>query len=101
MNNRIELHNTLVDILQNDNVYYQPPKNTLLKYPCIKYRAVYGDTRYANNNPYIFKKRYEIQLITKKVDDERVEKIASLTYCRFANVFTTDGLYHYVFNIYI
>ena len=37
---RLQLHEILVGILGNENVYFQPPANLVMQYPCIRYERM-------------------------------------------------------------
>lgn len=84
-----------------DNVYYQPPENLKLKYPCIIYERSNAVSQYADNIPYKKDKRYTVTLITKTADnDEYLDKILDLPMCTFDREFKNDNLVHDVFTIY-
>lgn len=92
---RIDLQNKLQEVLSSDHVYFRPPENKKLVYPCIVYRVDDGETEYANNKAYIFKRRYEVQLIHKTADTDLIEAlIEAFPYIRFQNSFTYDNLIH-------
>lgn len=97
---RRELQAVLVDILGSENVYFQPPPNVRLAYPCIVYKRDNAVTEYADNGTYRHKKRYEVVVISRDPDDETPDKVVNLPLCRFDRFFTTDGLNHDVFNLY-
>jgi len=85
----------------NNKVYYQPPENLKLTYPCIIYERSNALQTYADNNPYLTTKRYAVTLITKTADnDEYLDKLLELPMCTFDREFKTDNLVHDVFNLY-
>ena len=43
MSKRIDLGNKLKEILGSSNVYFQPPDNLKMVYPCIRYRLEGGN----------------------------------------------------------
>lgn len=101
MSRRLELHAELEKLLGSKNVYFQPPESFKLHYPCFIYKVDTGDTQYANDMPYIFKRRYQVMYITKNPDDELIDKIAmSIQTIRFDRSYTADNLNHYVYNLY-
>lgn len=92
---RLELQTLLENLLGSENVYFQPPSNLRLSYPCIVYSLENIDNKFANNNVYKKDHGYKIIYITKDPDDEMIDNIASLPQTRFLNFYTSDGLNHY------
>ena len=88
------------ELLWSQNVYFQPPETLKMSYPCIVYKIINGDTKYANNKPYSFKFRYGVTLIDKNPDSPFVAKLLRLPGCSFDRHFSKDNLNHFVFNIY-
>ena len=83
------------------NVYYEPPENVRLIYPCIIYERTSGRSSYSNNLPYSFDFRYKVTIISKDPDDRMVEKLASTQECcSFDRAYQSDNLYHSVFTLY-
>lgn len=100
MSDRVGLDEMLAAIIGEDNLYYQPPENVKLRYPCIIYNLDNRDTDYADDVPYLNHKRYSLQFITKDPDDPISDEIALLPMCRFDRRFVADKLYHDNFSIY-
>jgi len=99
-NSRLALHKILVELLGNNNVYFQPPTNTQLKYPCIVYSLSAIPEKTADNKKYIRYYKYTVTLILSSPDNCIVDRIMDLPYSSFDNHFSTQGLNHYVFTIY-
>ena len=97
---RLDLHNKLVAILGSGRVYYQPPANLQMSYPCIVYEHDNSQTDFADNNPYLYTKRYMVMVIDRDPDSPIPDKIAKLPMCLFSRHYTSDNLNHDVFNIY-
>ena len=96
-----DLQVVLQGIMGDYKVYYQPPENLKLSYPCIIFERTNALINYADNNPYIKTKRYTVTLITKSADnDEYLDLLLDLPMCTFDREFKNDGLVHDVFNIY-
>ena len=95
---RLLLHNILKTFV--DNVYFQPPENIQLVYPCIIYKRDSATTSFADNSPYRYKKRYQIMVIDEDPDSPIPDKIAELPMCTFERFYTADYLNHDVFNLY-
>jgi hypothetical protein len=83
-----------------DNVYFQPPPNVHLIYPCIVYERAQVNVKYAGNKPYAHKKRYQVTVISNNPDDNIVDEVAMLPLCSHDRFFTADNLNHDVFTIY-
>ena len=82
------------------NVYFQPPKSISMNYPAIVYKKDSGNSRFADDHAYIYRRRYQITYITRDPDDPTPDAIARLPLCLSARQFTVDNLYHEVFNLY-
>lgn len=101
MTDRIGLHEILKKYVKEGQCYFQPPESVKLSYPCIIYSLSSIDSKYADDKMYIGRKRYQVLYITKSPTDKTVDRIAEeLTYVRFDRAYTSDGLNHYVFNVY-
>lgn len=97
---RLELHNVLLSIMTNGNVYHQPPENFKLKYPCIIYERSRDYTFHGDNIPYNRRLRYTITLIDKDSVSQFLEPIMNLPMCAFDRHFANDNLNHDVFTLY-
>lgn len=95
---RIDLHDTLLGIC--DHVYFQPPANTSLKYPCIIYDRARGMNLWADNQLYEPFNCYELTLIDKDPDSYLFDLVKQLPYCSFDRAFRSDNLNHFTFTIY-
>jgi hypothetical protein len=98
MGQRLDLDAILNTIA--DNVYFQPPSNRQMVYPCIVYERDRADTRFADDIPYTLTKRYSMTLIAKNPDDVIFEALAALPMCTHERHFAVENLNHDVFNIY-
>ena len=78
---RTELQDLLEEILGSSNVYFQPPENLKLRYPCIVYSRNKVTSTFADNGSYIRRRRYSVILIDKNPDSPYVEPIADIPYC--------------------
>lgn len=100
MASRLELQTKLETLLGSRNVYFQPPENTKLSYPCIIYKLNKMDTKHADNKVYRKDNGYQLTLIHKDPDNTIKDDILQLPKARFANFFVNDNLNHYVYTIY-
>lgn len=97
---RLELQTVLENILGSRNVYFQPPTNIEMKYPCIVYFRDTVNTEFANNTPYNLYKRYQITYISSNPDSDIPTAIARLEKSRFDRYYTAKNLHHSVFALY-
>jgi len=95
---RLELHQILETIAPK--VYFQPPTNVRLEYPCIVYHRDFADTKFADDEPYNHTKRYMIIVIDRDPDSEIPDKVAALPMSLFNRFYTADDLNHDVYNVY-
>jgi hypothetical protein len=98
MGQRLDLHQILLAMVSN--VYFQPPTNVRLQYPCIVYHRDFADTKFADDEPYNHTKRYQITVIDQDPDSEIPDKVAALPMSLFNRFFTADDLNHDVYNVY-
>jgi len=97
---RLELHAILLDLLKTDQVFFQPPPNVYMKYPAIVYHRDYELTNYADDAPYLHRKRYLVTVIDRNPDSDVPDKIADLPMCVYDRFYTADDLNHDVFKLF-
>lgn len=100
MGQRLELQDILMEILQTDHVYFQPPPNVQMDYPCIVYKRDFELTRFADDKPYSRKKRYLITVIDRDPDSDIPDRVAELPLCVYDRFYTTENLNHDVFKLF-
>lgn len=81
-------------------VYFQPPANVVMEYPCIVFERNDADTRFANNLPYNVTYGYDVEIIDKDPDSALMKKVEALPMCTFNRHFVSDNLNHDVYNLY-
>ena len=95
---RSKLHQLLESFVAN--VYFQPPTNVQLKYPCIIYKRDFADTKFADDKPYNHTKRYMVTVIDQDPDSEIPDKVAAMPMSLFNRFYTAENLNHDVFNVF-
>ena len=100
MGQRVDLQAILENAIGSKNVYFQPPENLKLKYPCVVYTVDAAVTTYADNLPYTFTKRYQLVLIESDPDSGLADRLGRLPMCSFDRAYRASNLYHSVFTIY-
>lgn len=99
---RKDFHSLLCGITgSTKNVYYQPPSNIHMTFPCIEYHDSPWDTKFANDKAYTITRHYQVTVIDSKPENPWIEAIStSFQMCTFERHYTSDGLNHDVFDIY-
>ena len=100
MGTREDLDALLCETLGSEYVYFQPPENLKMRYPCIVYSLNGNFERQADNNAYHRRKEYSLLYITYDPDDAMIDKIADLPYCGMNKPYTAENLHHYPYTIY-
>lgn len=99
MGTRISLQILLKTLLQSDNVYFQPPSEFKMEYPCITYHIGKLHSESADNIVYHLENRYTLTVIDRDPDSEIVKKVSLLPRCVHDQHFNTSNLNHDVFSI--
>lgn len=100
MQTRSDLHTFLESKLTGVSLYFQPPENTKILYPCLIYDYSKIHEMHANNQKYIWKHSYSLTYITKDPSDSIVSVIYTFPYVQFDRHYVADNLHHYSFTIY-
>lgn len=100
MENRVKLHEKLVEILGSRNVYFQPPETLKLQYPAIVYTRSDIKNTFADDEVYKQSCFYELTVIDYDPDSEIVSKVSKLPKIRFNRHYASDNLNHDTFTIY-
>jgi hypothetical protein len=81
-------------------VYFQPPSNITMQYPCIVYKRSTEDVRYADNQRFDEYVQYEVMVIDRDPDSTIPGSVGRLPLCRYERFFAVDDLNHDVYNLY-
>lgn len=101
MRTRLDLHETLSNLEGVRACYFSPPEGLDMDYPCITYHQIGETVRFADNIPYNKSKCYLITVIDEDPDSEIPDLVSPLPYCMSERVFSSDGMYHFVYLIFI
>lgn len=99
---REQLHEVLSNIEGVEGVYYQPPYNIKLQYPCIIYSLNRIDNFYADGKRYASFPSYTVTLIDYDPDSIIQKNILDLNdscFVSFDRFFTSDNLNHWAYTI--
>jgi len=101
MNDRLELHELLCQILGSREVYFQPPESVKMKYPAIVYSRNRIENVSADNVIYKQDVSYSITVIDRDPDSEIVEKVSRIPHILYDRSYVADNLNHDVFILFI
>lgn len=97
---RLELQALLEETLGARRVYYQPPANLKMEYPCIVYTRDSTFRVNANNELYAHKKRYQLTYISRSPDTSVPDLLEQYRYCIYDNSAVVNNLHHTYLSIY-
>jgi len=97
---RLDLQELLYEILEDDHVYFQPPSNVRMVYPCIVYEREKIDAIWAGDKPYQLNNRYLVTSISRDPDSEVPDRLAALPKCVHDRFYIADNLNHHVFKLF-
>lgn len=100
MKTRIDLQTMLEEIADSESVYFQPPENIEIDYPCIIYSIKNVRNTYADDAIYGQDFYYELIVVDSDPDSEIFRKLCRIPKCKFVNSYISDNLNHFVFNMY-
>lgn len=90
----------LKEILESENVYFQPGPKAQMAYPCIVYERDDVSTQHADNMAYSWAQRYQVTYIANHPDSDVYDKLVEFPLSAFSRHFATSDLNHDVFVIY-
>ena len=98
-NSRLLLHDELLQFLPN--VYFQPPSDITIKYPCIVYQKTENTAVYANNHIYKTLQEYQLTVIDYNPDNDLTDRIVEhFEYANPGSRFVVDRLNHSTIKLY-
>lgn len=106
--NRLDLHTLLESIsglaIKKDGkpaVYFQPPSNIRMVYPCIIYNRNPTNIKNADNDSYITTNNYSITVVDSNPDTPIPDNLVkALKTASPGRIYTYENLNHYTFSIY-
>lgn len=100
MDRRLVLQTLLESIPDVVEVYFQPPENLKMEYPCIVYNLDFDSTEYADNIPYANTDRWSVTVIDGNPDTKVRHAVKALPMCSLNRVYPADNLNHFVYTLY-
>lgn len=98
---RINLQKEFEALLGSRNVYFEPPENLQLRYPCIVYFLNRVATTKADNTNYLKYNNYSVRYIHTNPDDPLKDEILDhFMYCAFDKRYNSSNLIHDSFTIF-
>lgn len=100
MANRLKIDNILRDLVGPEgHLYFQPPPNLRMEFPCIIYERVRINTRFADNDPYQLNDVYQVTYVDTDPDSDMPDKLSHLHQCVFERFYISDNKYYSVFRL--
>lgn len=100
MASRLKLQAILEEILNSDQVFFQPPENVKMIYPAIVYNLDYVLGEHADNHPYRLTNRYELTLLERKADSDYLDKLLRISGASYTRYFAANSLHHHILSLY-
>jgi len=95
---RLELQALLLTMV--DSVYFQPPPDIKMQYPCIVNERDDRFTAHAGNKPYAHMVAYQVTVIDRDPDSTIPDQVADLRFCEFQRTYKADNLNHDVYKLF-
>ena len=92
----------LSELVNTGKVYFQPPANVHLEYPCFVFHRTDAYQPHANDKNYLFRPAYKVTYINHDEPDPDIVKIVmeKFPYCHYTGHSVVDNLHHDYFTIY-
>jgi hypothetical protein len=101
MASRESLQEELIALLGSSNVYYDPPENLQMEYPCFIYTISQGNERYADNKVYRYTNGYDITYVDANQDSAVLDAFRThFQMSKFNRHYVADELHHTVLIVY-
>ena len=97
---RLKLHAIFEKMLGTNHVYFQPPPDLRMAYPCIRYSLSGMDPHWGGNKLYVNTARYQVTYIDADPDNSIKYEMVKLPMCTMERSYKSNGLNHYVFDLY-
>jgi hypothetical protein len=99
MGSRLDLHNELLQFCST--VYFQPPSNIQMEYPCIVYTKTGKNRHFADDVIYLSQQGYKITVISGDPDNEIADNIENhFQNCVVNQYYIYDSLNHASLSLY-
>ena len=98
---RLELQALFEDFLGSRNVYFQPPRDKQLNYPCILYFKSTVHSRNADDKTYIIRQGYTVTIVDYDPDSQLpFDFMERFNLNRIDSSYRSDGLNHTKLTLY-
>lgn len=104
MNNytdRLVLHNRMLVALDGlgIKIYFRPPTNMTLQYPCVVYTTTQFPRNFANDTTYVSGETYEVSFISPNPGSDDHKRLQTIPYASHIRSYVSDNLVHDVYRI--
>ena len=97
---RSELHVILKGLEGVKDAYFQPPSNATIDEPCIIYQREASFVSRADDILWWLKKRYQVIVVDRNPDSLIPDQVEGLPYTKFDRFYVSNGLNHFVYQLF-
>lgn len=98
---RLELHDLLIALLGSQHVYFQPPDNLKMEYPCILYYKSRPRLLKADDRNYLIRQGYTVTVVDYDPDSQiPYDLVENLKFTTIDSTYRSNGLNHTKLTLY-
>ena len=96
---RLQLHQMLVDVFVGFTLYFNPQSKLILEYPCILYELQDLPVRHASNVAYSVGSVFKVTMMYVGQPPIDPKKMYTIRGASYATSFTKDDVTHVIFDV--
>lgn len=92
----------LSELVNTGKVYFQPPSNVQLEFPCFVFHRSDAYQPHADDTNYLYRPAYKVTYINRNEPDPDIVELVvkKFPHCRYTGHSIVDNLHHDYFTIY-
>lgn len=96
---RLVLHNLLLELFPTLKLYFRPPSKIILEYPCIVYDVKKLNANYAANKPYNKGTTYQLTVMTNLPGFADAKKVLDIPNSTHTTSYIVSDIVHDIFDV--
>lgn len=100
MGSRLDLHAILTGFSGVEEAYFQPPEDLKLVYPCIIYKRISENVKFADNSPYFKMKQYRVTVLDYDPDSEIPDLVGTLPLSTYETGYVSNNINHSAYKLF-